>query len=44
MQWALGKYAEKSAADLELLSTIVYADRVRDAKVSGPNGTAGIFT
>jgi uncharacterized protein len=27
MQWALDKYAEKSAADLELLSTIVYADR-----------------
>ena len=27
MQWALDKYAEKSAADLELLSTIVCADR-----------------
>jgi hypothetical protein len=27
MQWALDRYAEKSAADLELLSTIVYADR-----------------
>jgi uncharacterized protein len=25
--WALDKYAEKSAANLELLSTIVYADR-----------------
>jgi hypothetical protein len=27
MPWALDKYAEKSAADLELLSTIVCADR-----------------
>jgi hypothetical protein len=28
MQWALDKYAEKSAADLELVSTIVCAGRV----------------
>jgi hypothetical protein len=27
MQWALDKYAEKSAAGLELLSTIVNANR-----------------
>ncbi|HUE13063.1 MAG TPA: hypothetical protein VMR25_02760 [Planctomycetaceae bacterium] len=27
IQWALENYAERSAADLELLSTIVYADR-----------------
>jgi hypothetical protein len=27
MQWALDKYGEKSAADLELLSTIVHANR-----------------